>query len=283
MDYHIIKEMVGDPISTHEKMMFEGNRLLSFQLWPTNAKAYAFQLSRSGFYYNGEADEVICFACEGKIRDWQERDVPMQKHIQQFPKCPFVCGQIAGVNLLPPVFDENHPSIKLLMKTDKVVRRTTETSRLFAARHSTPEMTNMTASLTSCQIMIRPVRTQNMGVIRSAIAFRDENERRKTFEGFWSDTWPVSPKALAQAGFYYCGPDDMVQCAWCYGKLQGWEQGDNPLREHARHFASCPKFGDRKAVNASSLVNIHHSQEDLKTNYLSADNFRILTVKPCNP
>ena len=52
----------------------------------------------------------------------------------------------------------------------------------------------------------------------------------------------------------------MVQCAWCYGKLQGWEQGDNPLKEHARHFASCPKFGDRKAVNASSLVNVHHTQ-----------------------
>ena len=56
------------------------------------------------------------------------------------------------------------------------------------------------------------------------------------------------------------GPDDMVQCALCYGKLQGWEQGDNPLREHARHFSSCPKFGDRKAVNASSLVNVHHTQ-----------------------
>ena len=283
MDYHIIKEMAGDPISRHEKMMFEGNRLLSFEFWPTNAKAYAFQLSRSGFYYNGEADEVICFACEGKIRDWQERDVPMQKHIQQFPNCPFVCGQIAGVNLLPPVFDENHPSIKLLMKTDEVVRRTTETSRLFAARHSTPEMSNMTASVTPRQIMIRPVRTQNMDITRSAIAFCEENERRKTFEGFWSDTWPVSPKALAQAGFYYCGPDDMVQCAWCYGKLQGWEQGDNPLREHAKHFASCPKFGDRKADNASSLVNIHHTQEDLLPNNLSGDDLGILTVRPSNP
>lgn len=283
MDYHIIKEMAGDPISIQEKMMFEGNRLLSFQSWPTTAKAYAFQLSRSGFYYAGEADEVTCFACEGRIRDWQERDVPMQRHIQQYPSCPFVCGQIAGVNLLPPNFDENHPSVKLLKKTDEVVRKTTETSRLFAARHSSPEMTNMTASSTPGQVMVRPVRTQNMGVTRSAIAFRDENERRKTFEGFWSDTWPVSPKALAQAGFYYCGPDDMVQCAWCYGKLQGWEQGDNPLKEHARHFASCPKFGDRKAVNASSLVNVHHTQGDSSPNDLSEDDLGILTVRPCNP
>ena len=37
--------------------------------------------------------------------------------------------------------------------------------------------------------------------------FRDENERRKTYEGFWSDAWPVSPKALAQAGFFYCGKE----------------------------------------------------------------------------
>lgn len=64
-------------------------------------------------------------------------------------------------------------------------------------------------------------------------------------------------------GNYFPGPDDMVQCAWCYGKLQGWEQGDNPLKEHARHFASCPKFGDRQAISASSLINVHNTQGKL--------------------
>ena len=55
----------------------------------------------------------------------------------------------------------------------------------------------------------------------------------------------------------------MVQCAWCYGKMQGWEQGDHPLREHARHFASCPKFGNSKAVDANSLINVHFDQGTL--------------------
>ena len=41
--------------------------------------------------------------------------------------------------------------------------------------------------------------------VQSAIAFRDENARRKTFEGFWRDTWPVSAKAMVQAGFFHCG------------------------------------------------------------------------------
>ena len=27
--------------------------------------------------------------------------------------------------------------------------------------------------------------------IQSTIAFRGDNERKKTFEGFWSATWPV--------------------------------------------------------------------------------------------
>jgi len=283
MDFHIIKQMAGDDISIQEKMMFEGNRLLSFQTWPSNAKAYSFQLSRAGLYYAGDADEVICFACEGRIRDWQDNDIPMQRHIQRYPSCPFVCGQIAGVNLLPPNLDDDHPTIRLMKRVDEVIAQTTETNRMLAARQLTTDVTNMTASTTPGQVMARPARAQNMGVSRSAIAFRDENERRKTFEGFWSDTWPVSPKALAQAGFYYCGPEDMVQCAWCYGKLQGWEQGDNPLTEHARHFSSCPKFGDRKAVNASSLVNVHNSQGDAGTSELSEDDLGILTVRPCNP
>ena len=49
--------------------------------------------------------------------------MPMQRHIQEYPRCPFVCGQIAGLNLLPPDSDENHPSVKLLKKTDEVVRK----------------------------------------------------------------------------------------------------------------------------------------------------------------
>ena len=122
LDYHIIKQMAGDTISVQEQMMFEGNRICSFQAWPPNAKAYAFQLARSGFYYSGEAYEVVCFVCEGRIRDWQDKDMPMQKHIERYPSCPFVCGQISGVNLIPPTLDNNHTTIRLMSSVDEVVK-----------------------------------------------------------------------------------------------------------------------------------------------------------------
>ena len=196
LDYHIIKQMTGDLISIQEEMMYEGNRLCSFQAWPTNAKAYAFQLVRSGFYYSGEADEVVCFACEGRIRDWQDDDIPMQKHIERYPNCPFVCGQISGINLMPPVLDDGHPTIQLMKRVDEVVVRTSETNQQIAARQFNLEMTNMAVSMTPGQVLVRPVPTQSMDVKRSAITFCDENQRKKSFEGFWSNMWPVTPNTL---------------------------------------------------------------------------------------
>ena len=45
----------------------------------------------------------------------------------------------------------------------------------------------------------------------------------------------------------------MVQCPWCYGKIQGWEEGDIPLKEHSKQFSSCPKFGERTTFDPRSL------------------------------
>ena len=57
-------------------------------------------------------------------------------------------------------------------------------------------------------------------------------------------TWPipyiVAPERLAKAGFYYLQHGDNVQCAFCSGVVGHWEEGDDPVEEHRRHFPSCP-------------------------------------------
>ena len=47
----------------------------------------------------------------------------MQKHIQRYPNCPFVCGQIAGVNLSPPNLYDEHPTIRLMKRVDEVIKK----------------------------------------------------------------------------------------------------------------------------------------------------------------
>ncbi|KAG9269306.1 baculoviral IAP repeat-containing protein 7 isoform X1 [Astyanax mexicanus] len=65
-----------------------------------------------------------------------------------------------------------------------------------------------------------------------------EEERLRSFE-HWATDSPVSPADLARAGFYFLGYGDTVQCFCCDGVLRCWVSGDEPLREHKRHFPTC--------------------------------------------
>ena len=57
--------------------------------------------------------------------------------------------------------------------------------------------------------------------------------------------WPHAhpkPGDLALAGFYYCpydGADDNVCCYLCEKNMGGWEQEDDPLKEHLRGNDEC--------------------------------------------
>ena len=300
LDFSIIKQMAGDHIDIKEQMAFEGNRLLSFKTWPSNANANPTLLAKAGFYYSGNSDEVICFVCEGKIRNWQKDANPNLEHIKQYSDCPFTCGSIGGINLKPP--DPTDPNIddptiscvkkylSLKKQLDEVDQKIRETNRMILRRHLSYKSSDrrmipwVTASTKyPGEVMIRSARIHHIGVSRSITDFRDEDARIKSFEGFWAATSPVTPSSLAEAGLFYCGPDDMVMCPWCYGMLKSWEKGDDPLKEHKHHFKDCPKFGERKTITASSLVNIHNMQGDAGIKKLGEDDLGIVIDEPCTP
>lgn len=67
---------------------------------------------------------------------------------------------------------------------------------------------------------------------------KSEEARLNTFIS-WPPTVPIRPGDLAQAGLYYLGTGDRVQCFCCNGMLAYWEEGDDPWEEHAKHFPSC--------------------------------------------
>lgn len=48
------------------------------------------------------------------------------------------------------------------------------------------------------------------------------------------------PKQLAQAGFFYTGDGDNMQCFQCGGNLRNWEPHDDPWVEHQLWFPNCP-------------------------------------------
>lgn len=154
-------------------MYTEEARLGTYTDWPLSFLAPA-ELAKAGFYYVGPGDKVACFACDGKLNNWEPKDNAMSEHRRHFPNCQFVSNSA-------------RPSLR-------------------------------------CSV--------------SNVSMQTTSSRLKTFVN-WPTRIPVTPKKLAEAGFYYVGRNDDVKCFCCDGGLRCWESGDDPWVEHAKWFPRC--------------------------------------------
>ncbi|CAM9390214.1 unnamed protein product [Bubo scandiacus] len=77
-------------------MCSEETRLKSFYNWPLNDQLTPQELANAGFYYTGVGDQVACFCCDGKLKNWEPTDRAWSEHKRHFPKCFFVLGRDIG-------------------------------------------------------------------------------------------------------------------------------------------------------------------------------------------
>ncbi|XP_006862912.1 PREDICTED: E3 ubiquitin-protein ligase XIAP-like [Chrysochloris asiatica] len=75
------------------EMGSEEARLKSFQNWPDYAHLTPRELARAGLYYTGIGDQVQCFCCGGKLKNWEPCDRAWSEHRRHFPNCFFVLGR----------------------------------------------------------------------------------------------------------------------------------------------------------------------------------------------
>ncbi|KAM6157813.1 baculoviral IAP repeat-containing protein 3-like isoform 2-T2 [Rhynchocyon petersi] len=74
-------------------MTTEKARLHTFQQWPLTF-LLPTDLAKAGFYYIGPGDRVACFACGGKLSNWELKDDAIVEHLRHFPNCPFLGNQL---------------------------------------------------------------------------------------------------------------------------------------------------------------------------------------------
>lgn len=182
-------------------------RLNSFNGSSLANQVPAERLARAGFYFTGQADRVRCFSCQKTVENWCRGDTPVERHKEVSPTCTFL-NCIHGPN--------------------------------FNSSHSSP-LTNGTAYDEAAEDMEYRLRTGEV-VDESSYPMsphmKSERARLQTFAS-WPPTAPVRPQQLAEAGLYYLGEEDRVECFCCAGKLNGWEAGDTAWGEHTNHFPNC--------------------------------------------
>ncbi|XP_038673714.1 baculoviral IAP repeat-containing protein 2 isoform X3 [Scyliorhinus canicula] len=99
-------------------MCSEEMRLQTFQNWPSYCSLIPAELAKAGFYYTGEEDRVECFACSGKLSNWEPGDCATSEHRRHFPSCPFVLGihmgNIPMINTEPQRTDERSEMVRAM-------------------------------------------------------------------------------------------------------------------------------------------------------------------------
>ncbi|KAJ3588394.1 hypothetical protein NHX12_011987 [Muraenolepis orangiensis] len=161
------------------------------------------KLARAGFYFTGPADRVRCFSCQKTVENWCREDRPVERHKEVSPSCKFLtCAHRVvsnGAYNTDVPCDEEAEDMAFRLRTGEVVDETPY-----------PKVPHMTS----------------------------EDARLRTFQ-LWPSGAPVRRRSLAQAGLFYLGESDRVQCFCCAGMLGGWEAGDTAWGEHSKHFANC--------------------------------------------
>lgn len=74
-----------------------------------------------------------------------------------------------------------------------------------------------------------------------------EKNRLLTFTNWSLQT--TDKRLLAQIGFYYIGPTDLVKCYFCNVEIGMWQPEDNPVDEHLRWSPNCPLLHGRETAN----------------------------------
>ncbi|MCW4345383.1 MAG: baculoviral IAP repeat-containing protein [Candidatus Thiodiazotropha endolucinida] len=71
-------------------MHYYQDRILTFHNWPKQIIPDKFCLAQAGFYYTGQSDVTVCFACNLKLNQWDRQDMPWEEHKRLSPDCRYL-------------------------------------------------------------------------------------------------------------------------------------------------------------------------------------------------
>ncbi|XP_065342171.1 baculoviral IAP repeat-containing protein 3-like [Cloeon dipterum] len=81
---------MGEDVDSVLNYKFEAHRLYSLMKKTDWMFVEPFGLAKSGFYYTGDGDNVMCIFCNLEVRGWEEGDTADGEHRRWNSNCPFL-------------------------------------------------------------------------------------------------------------------------------------------------------------------------------------------------
>ncbi|VDI35380.1 baculoviral IAP repeat-containing protein 7/8, partial [Mytilus galloprovincialis] len=284
-ELNIIKETLDEvetlidlrlAISTDESMSNGLLRLHSFNNFPRTVDIFVSNLSKAGFYFTGNDDNVQCYACGITYRNWKRGDIPLEIHRRLSPLCPHIrnCNSVAiDTNEQQHIPSQdarltNIPTQSVFIPSINVQQSIGIQQNNKKDTCSEPEVNN-TLSHGACGCNESSSSSRISSNATSSFGIDLDNPRYpnyaalqvriSSFQG-WPSYLDQTPKQMATAGFLFAGYQDYTRCFFCGGGLRNWEAGDDPWVEHARWFPKCSYLRQNKGDRFIKAVQDKHEQ-----------------------
>ncbi|CAG2209874.1 BIRC2_3 [Mytilus edulis] len=245
--------LMGYEFSVEEKMQYEMLRVQTFQDLPATCHASPLRLARTGFFSNGTNDEVVCFSCGVRYRNWQKEmingnsSMVNRRETRNIPIIPESNGFVSHNShqeSLPNLSNDTTAQFRNQPQQPYAVQ---EAMRQPVEEQQTirpPPSVDRAHSVLEGE-QNRPAHrdmAEDLGITLERPkypAYAQLSVRVSTFQG-WPGYLDQAPRDMALAGFFYAGYNDYCRCFFCGGGLRNWDAGDDPWVEHARWFSKCP-------------------------------------------
>lgn len=187
-----------------------------------------------------EENPGTCFGCSLKLTDCKTDPNYFIRHKKESPNCPYV------------------QSGKMQPEKKKATNHEDE--------HVLPKRAETTKSNSPLEVLPAFPTPRRREPDKNTIAhYKNETNRLFSFYNAaltFAVGVSISPKELAEAGLYYTGKNDIVQCPYCFGTLERWEKDDRPFNEHYRRYPQCSFVLEklRNGDNVCSSSNVFSQQ-----------------------
>ena len=222
----------------------EDMRLATFVNWPAGNLVSPLQMVTAGLYYTGEGDQVKCFSCNGRIMYWESGDIPMQEHRRHFPQCRFVNNPLNTDNVGFTFGDAVSVPVSAAVRGggNEIQQDSVSTARNQDQMDSAEVFDGHSEvdSLVYRNNVDAVPHIQNQSSTHPSVFSPDRmsnKENRIQSLRHWPLKRNININRVAEHGIYYTGESDKLKCVHCNGSMINWDDGDDPIQEHDKHFS----------------------------------------------
>ncbi|XP_065342169.1 baculoviral IAP repeat-containing protein 2-like [Cloeon dipterum] len=237
---------MGKSLNDHLNYKYEAHRLYSLLKKVDWQFVEPFSLAKSGFFYSGHEDNVICAFCNLEVRGWEKGDTPDGEHRRWNPNCPFLCDCKSVINI-------SIGSEQIEGKPANGLSKMNIGRNPFALTKGLQNYgPNIHFVIKSNLFLVTP-RDLNIQDWSEPLnlKFATLNSRLNSFKGFWPRCLNQTLIAMARAGFFYTGTGDRAICFHCNLGLKDWDPNDDPFVQHCKWNSNCQYISRMSKVERS--------------------------------